>query len=322
MHKLIALVLAVAMTPVTALAQGGAGSTEPGPLWWRISDADSEVWIIGTPETLPLATKWNDAALKDHMAGAKMLIVPPPQENNASVAMKAATDRKMPNPKTALSQRLGPELYDRFIRALPRVLSDYRSGSAGGVAGDYRTALDLGPTIQAADFLTLGATIRERMGNVVATRAKVLATSNRNPPTKIRTLQTGATSFRSLFNVIDIPEQLQQACLLEILTAVEEGKANVPARNAAIKAWADGDLIRAQKRHSYLVGCPYGLPGETLWGMIASENVKAINEALALPGKSVAVVEFDPLLRRGGVLELLERQGLKVEDPVISVSIP
>jgi hypothetical protein len=35
----------------------------PGPAWWRVSDGDSTVYVLGIPDALPKGMAWNQAIL-------------------------------------------------------------------------------------------------------------------------------------------------------------------------------------------------------------------------------------------------------------------
>ena len=49
----------------------------PGPAWWRVSDADTTIYILGTPPALPRDMAWDQSVLDHRLDGAFALIVPP-----------------------------------------------------------------------------------------------------------------------------------------------------------------------------------------------------------------------------------------------------
>ena len=49
-----------------------------------------------------------------------------------------------------------------------------------------------------------------------------------------------------------------------------------------------------------------------------AETVSAIDAALKKPGKTVAIVNLGPLLRKGGVLEKLAAMGITIQTPAES----
>ncbi len=49
----------------------------PGPAWWRVSNGDAVVWVLGFPAGLPKGTVWNEKPLQDRLGRAKGLILPP-----------------------------------------------------------------------------------------------------------------------------------------------------------------------------------------------------------------------------------------------------
>lgn len=49
----------------------------PGPAWWRISDADTTVYILGTPGSTPKGMAWDSSVVDRRLKGAFTLLTPP-----------------------------------------------------------------------------------------------------------------------------------------------------------------------------------------------------------------------------------------------------
>lgn len=286
-----------------------------GPGWWRISDADSEVWILGAPERMPLNTNFDTTALTQHLTGANSLILTPPFEGNTSVGLKASNQSRTKIPTKPLATRLPPELYARVIAAFPKMEVNLAAGGGIHYIGDYRPMLDEEPTIATADWLAQGSFQALPLGNVPANRAKTIVAGMKGAKPKIINLPVGAAGIRALLNVADIPEESQQVCLQYVLINIEAGSGGARTRQDGIDAWARGDVIHALKRYSLIFGCPYGPTGTAFWTKVVGDYTKSVTDALAAPGKSVAVFEYDPMLMTGGVLDQLEAKGFKVQYP-------
>lgn len=307
------LPLAGRSAPATAPSMPVASGSGPG--WWRVSDADSEVWILGAPERMPLNTSFDTGPLTQHLTGANQLILTPPAEDSVSVALKASSQRRTKIPTQPLARRLPPELYARVIAAFPKMEINLASGGGIHYIGDYRAMLDEEPTINTADWLAQGSYQALPLGNVPANKAKAIVAGMKGAKPKILNLPVGATGIRALLNVADVSEELQEVCLQYVLANIEAGSGGAKTRQDGIDAWARGDVVHALKRYSLIYGCPYGPIGTAFWTKVVGDYTKAVTDALAAPGKSVAVFEYDPMLMKGGVLDQLEAKGFKVQYP-------
>jgi hypothetical protein len=49
----------------------------PGPAWWKVSDADTTIYILGTLAALPKGAAWDTSVLDHRLDGAFALIMPP-----------------------------------------------------------------------------------------------------------------------------------------------------------------------------------------------------------------------------------------------------
>src|SRR5687768_3230161 len=47
----------------------------PGPAWWRVSDADSTVYVLGVPSVATKQLAWDRSVLERRLKGANQLIV-------------------------------------------------------------------------------------------------------------------------------------------------------------------------------------------------------------------------------------------------------
>jgi len=117
-------------------------------------------------------------------------------------------------------------------------------------------------------------------------------------------------------DVLKLSPEQQRACLAQSVDDVERQLAHaIPAA----QAWAIGDIrnVKANYAETRLADCIIAAVHSVAG--INERNVAdytaAINAALDKPGKTIAVIDIGPLLRRGGVLERLEALHVAIEGP-------
>ncbi|WP_332690743.1 TraB/GumN family protein, partial [Devosia sp.] len=48
----------------------------PGPAWWRVSDGDTTVYVLGVPSLAPKRMEWDRAIFERRLEGANVVILP------------------------------------------------------------------------------------------------------------------------------------------------------------------------------------------------------------------------------------------------------
>ena len=269
----------------------------PGPAWWKVSDADSTVYVLGVPSVVPKGLAWDQAGVARRMEGANRVILPFNQVGiSLTKAPVAVVGVLRLRSKLPYEETLSPSLKARFVAArtgMGQPASRYRfnNGLVAGImlAGDGREAVQL----TAADP---GKTIR-RLAKVrkLKVEEKVYDLTALMGP-MLKTSQAG-----------------QLACLEDALDDVEAGPGNV--RRAA-KAWAEGEVRAALNVERGFERCLLAAPGALAFdARFKADQADAIARALKVPGHSVAVVQLRPLLAKGGVLDRLRDQGFEIETP-------
>jgi hypothetical protein len=62
----------------TVVAELVVRAATPGPAWWKVSDADSTVWVLGLPAGYtPTKLAWDRSVLQKRLTGARSLMAPP-----------------------------------------------------------------------------------------------------------------------------------------------------------------------------------------------------------------------------------------------------
>lgn len=117
-----------------------------------------------------------------------------------------------------------------------------------------------------------------------------------------------------LDNLFAAPPQAHLACLDAAMAAAEVGPDIVRARG---KAWTEFDVpaVMSNPLETALGRC-WPWTDDNLGAELRGQWVSAIDEAVVQPGVTLAVVPIRVLAEDGGVLDQLQRRGLRVEGPV------
>jgi hypothetical protein len=276
---------------------------KPGPAVWRLTRGASEVWILGVVGPMPRDMDWNKDYVADLLDGARaVLLAPRPDVNFVDIGwflIRHGSELSLPRGQ-ALEESLPPVLRAQFVAARTAIGTD---------EADYRTDIPIRAAVRLGQDFLKRADLGWR-----EPRATVESLASRKG---IRTAPV--TRFEVMDAVRDLlkltPEQ-QRTCLSQ---AVEDVSwARIHASRAA-QAWAVGDLrtVHDHYSESRLFGCVIAQVQRigNIDARNTTETVAALDKALNEPGKTVALVQMGPLLRRDGVLARLKAQGVAIEAP-------
>jgi uncharacterized protein YbaP (TraB family) len=269
----------------------------PGPAWWRVSDGDTTVYVLGTPSLAPKRMQWDRALFERRLQGANEVILPF-QDVKVKVTgvVGAAFNLARLRSRQPYEERLEPAARARFVAARERVGQDAdhyktRNALAAGLilAGDYR---------EQAQLTTSDPT---KLIKLLAQRAKV--------PIRQKSYDLGPL----MGQIIKTSDAAGRACLEEVIAQTEAGPAGV---HAAARDWAAGDVRGALEAERTYERCIALVPGARAFDERAkADQAAAIARALKTPGHAIAVVQLRPLLSQGGVLDRLRAQGFEVRHP-------
>jgi hypothetical protein len=109
----------------------------------------------------------------------------------------------------------------------------------------------------------------------------------------------------------------QAASLACVQDAVDQVQLENDRAQAIAKAWAAGDLkaVRAAYPAPPLERCLQQVPNVAVIERGTQDSTRAIAAQLARPGKAVAIVDLNFLLRPNGVLDRLKAQGATITVP-------
>lgn len=303
--------------PLSAGAQSPATSTvqnwgapeivevqaPPGPAVWHLTRGDSEVWILGTVGAMPDGLKWNKQYLAELLDGARAILLPPrPSIGVFEGAWFLITNGgKFSLPRgQSLEPQLAPDLRARFVALRQKLGED---------EGRYRTDTPLRAAL--------------RLFQDVGDKLDLTRDEPRDTISRLARTKHVPSAPIARYEVLDAAEDVlkldlaqQKLCLAQ---SVEDADRAFNHAIPAAEAWAVGDIkdVKANYGESRVLDCVTAAVHSV--ADINERNVAdytgAINAALDKPGKTIAVIDIGPLLRRNGVLERLKALSVAVEGP-------
>jgi uncharacterized protein YbaP (TraB family) len=297
----------VALTPVDSQAnlveELIVNARLPGPAWWKVTDADTTVYVMGVPAFAPDKLDFDDSVLRRRLDGANVLIIGQqpevrilsllgliPGRGKEFVMDKSMRDTLPPDLRARLEKQLKARgkpatEYDKFKPALAGfVIANSRGGD--GVS------------------ITVGKST-DRFRDLAKSEAVAV-----HPRVKKLDDYDLIGMVKSLANA---PQPLQELCLDAGLKQAENGLATV--REAA-EQWAEGqvrEVVSAERGYQRCLASTPWIARQFKDGQ--DDAVGAITSALKKPGKAVAVIELRSLLTQDGVLDRLRGKGFTVVAP-------
>ncbi|WP_425996696.1 TraB/GumN family protein [Caulobacter sp. DWR1-3-2b1] len=269
----------------------------PGPAWWRISDGDTTIHMLGTLASLPKGAAWDTSVLERRLEGAFALILPPVGRAGVTdipAMLKLRGKLKSDQSLDAAAPELAPRLAK--VRAqLGKKPDAYREWSPLGagimIAMDYQKTTKLDP---GEPERTVGKLARKKR-----VKARPAGTYKAMPVMKAA--------------VRDHSAEAGQLCLEGVLSEVEAGSA---AARSAAQAWARGDVRAAIAGPRNFQRCIRSLPGMVeLEKRAMDDEIAALTEAMKTPGHAVALFSIRGLVAQNGLLDRMRAKGFTVRTP-------
>lgn len=270
----------------------------PGPAWWRVSDGDTTIYILGLPSALPKGQAWDRSILERRLTGAFALITPPAAKAGIADTPAALSLLSKMRSKTPLSASLPPALNARMAANLKRLgkpadaYANWKPLAAGMLlARDFRKSANLDFDQPDASILRLAKKKRVKITSAATYKAM--------PAAKL--------IVREHTPAVGI------ACLEVVLDEVEAGPGRL---RSAGQAWAAGEVRTSMSGVRGYERCAAQLPGAAELNRKAmSDQTEAIARALKTPGHAVAIMGVRPLVAEDGVLARLRARGFTVKTP-------
>jgi len=229
MRKRMAL-CAILAIPALLLAPASEAATsarqsDPHPAIWKISDADTTIYLFGTTHALPKGFRWQSPALKQIVAQADELVLETVDSPEANKKTEGAVD-----------DTINPVVHDRPIAA--RVPEDKRAALKRAIARtDFPEKFyDAMPTWMASLVLAVEDMGKDGLSHdngVEAVLQKAFARAGR----PILAVEDGSAVLRQMHGLSEVA---QRKMLEDTLADMDATEPNTP--NDSDRAWASGDV--------------------------------------------------------------------------------
>jgi uncharacterized protein YbaP (TraB family) len=269
----------------------------PGPAWWRVSDADTTVYVLGVPSLAPRRMEWDRAIFERRLEGANVVILPFVNVR-AKVGGSIGTAVNLMRLRSGgpFEERLDPGTRARFVAVRTRLGQDAKHyGTNNPLAAGVQLAIDY----------------RDRSGLTNMDPAKLVRLLAQRKGVKV--IEKSYDLGPQLGGILRTPASTGRICFDEVLAQAEAGPG---ATLAAARAWAEGDVEGALTNERTYERCLAVISGgRTYDEKTKADEAAAIANALKQPGHAIALVPLRPLLAQNGVLERLRAQGFTVKTP-------
>jgi uncharacterized protein YbaP (TraB family) len=266
----------------------------PGPALWRVTRGESEVIILGSLQPLPHLLVWDTTRVTNALDGATALLLPPQPKVSVLDSVGLFFNRgAFELHGETLEQALPPEERARYdhvlalIHAKPDKYQHLKPAVAGAfLVGDWRRAAGLSDAKPLSTVEKLAEADHVPIRHIGDFDAVPLA----------RTLA-------------QMPPSASLACFDAAMDDIDRESARAPA-NA--KAWANADLKAIGQSYTISVFDRCLMQSPSVQGLLErgmTEGMQAIEQALQHPGKTVAIIDLNFLLRPNGVLDRLKARG-------------
>jgi uncharacterized protein YbaP (TraB family) len=220
---LSALALCLTLNPSCAPHPNG-----PDPALWRLSDADSTVWLFGSVHVLPPGLAWRTERIDSALAGAEILV------------LETDTGRAAETAFASLVSRYGREPRERTLAAL--IASGTLSTADRERLERQARAAGLDPTgvetlrpWLAALQISLAVAVSQGHSVEAGVEAALVETAEADGKI-VQALETPEQQIRTL---ADLPVDDELAFLRETLRQIDEAPETLDALD---RAWASGDV--------------------------------------------------------------------------------
>ena len=287
---LSAAVCGFALMSALALAEEA-----PAPAMWRVSDADSEIYLFGTFHLLPASLAWTTPALETAMARTPITMTeadtdsPEAQQKVAALVQELGVNP----PGVTLSSQLGPERAKQFAAVSERF-------------GLPMAALE--PMRPWLALISLAVTIMQQQGYSGETGAeKVILAKAASQSDKIAHLETAEFQIRALAGLSNE----------DWLADFERGLAQMADfegfSKRSLEAWRTGDL---QSIEAEMIGPMKRAAPVAYKSLIVDRNanwVSQIEKMMAGSDDYFIAGGAGHFIGEDGVVEMLKDKGYAVE---------
>ena len=271
----------------------------PGPAWWKVSDADSAVYVLVNLWRTPNDFQWDKTALRRRMAKAHTLITPKDISLNPWSITRGLVAANAMYSGGAVEETLSPQGRETFRRVVSQM------GVKATAYDGWQPAMAM--TSFEGDYLDFRGTTYDGLKRELEKEAR----AHRVRIQRAATIPIGRMKVeRDKFS--------GRQCMEALLGKLE---VRTQAYFRAAGAWARGD-VRPIVDDDPVWDMPDDCDEDNgannfrqLKREMIAEEVRTFEAALRKPGHAIALIDAEELLVRNGVLEQLRAKGYVVATP-------
>lgn len=305
-HEAAAQSQPAARAPPTELEELTVTGERTGPGMWRVHRGNSQLWILGSISPLPKGITWRSKQVEQVLTTTQRVLVPKPLEIGiVRILWLLITERDviMIRGGKRLEDVLPQGLYQRFAAQRARFTHDSDKWER------YRPIV-ASAFLQQAAFHSVGLSARLDLGAAV----RALAKKQGVPVEEVKI--AGVGDFLDTLKVM--PSATENACVDASLVTVESG---LPRLIERARAWSTGDVerIQALPQPAEVDACLAALDSGTskgdLLARVRQAWLAAMEKNLQGGAVTLAVVNMDLLLGKGGLMDALRARGYEMDFP-------
>jgi uncharacterized protein YbaP (TraB family) len=277
-----------------------------GPGMWHIHRGDASVWILGSISPLPRDITWRSKQVESVLERTSQVLVQKPIEISIPrILWMMVFDRKqfIIGGGKKLKDVLPAELHARFAAERGKVSDDASEWEK------YRPIV-AGLFLQRAAFHKVNLSMRLDLGAALRDLAKKHG---------VRVEEVKVAGVSDMLDALKtMPAATERTCFEASLSTVETG---LPRLVDRAQAWANGNVERIENTPDLkeVDACRNALDaGKGAYDAISRVRetwLSNIEKYLRSAGTTIAVVNLDLLLERGGLLDQLRAKGYEIDAP-------
>ena len=297
---------AAVQAPPESLDEIVVTSERPGPGMWHVHRGAANVWILGSISPLPRDITWRSRQVDSVLQSTSQVLVQKPLEISVPrILWMLIADRGilLVGGGKRLKDVMPADLYARFVVQRSKVTDD------AGKWEHYRPIV-AAAFLQQAAFHQVNLSMRLDLGAALRLLAKRHG---------VRIEEIKVAGVGDMLEALKtLPAVTERTCVEASLSTVESG---LPRLVDRAQAWADGNVERIENLpelkevDACRVALDAGKGALDVITRIRQTWLDNIEKYLVAPGTTIAVVNLDMLLERGGLLDELRAKGYEVDAP-------
>ena len=292
--------------PTASLDEIVVTGERAGPSMWHVHRGDAHVWLLGSLTPLPRGITWRSHQVEQVLDSASQVLVQKPFEISIPrVLWVLITDRGLllVTGGKRLKDVMSADLHQRFSALRSRYTED-------AAKWEHYRPIVAALFLQQAAFHQAGLSMRLDLGAAL----RILAKDKHVRVEEVKMAGTGDM----LAALKTLPAEAEKTCVQASLVTIESA---MPRLMERARAWADGDIEKLQNLpipaevDACRASLDAGRGAADLITRMRQSWVASIEKYLQKPGTTIAVVNFDLLLEKGGILEQLRDAGYPIDPP-------